>query len=852
MDTPTVETGLRRGVWCWLLFCGLSTAANLSGLSTQATATIFLILPPLVVATIQHAQQRVKPAVGQKSYFITNTIALVFGIIHYIFTALVLPSWDASLKFLITTAFFQTFAQLFRRASNPQSVWAQFQWVERFPILLLGQHQKAQQINNRFLRIPTLALAYVAYFAVVSVIIIWAVNFDFLQFDLPWLRIAAREYRLRLRTYLFHRIIKHHVRYHVYRPLQSESGTAKRIRLLRLYKRRLFRELECELIEADLREVPPYDAISYHWGKGERTEPISVGGQTMLVSSTVLAALYHLGSYETDRFVWIDSICINQQDNEEKGHQVSMMRDIYRNARKTVVWLNGVDEPPKVRAMLAGLWYEYTYGTTESCAVRLRQYADSRSESGWVQLMNTFVNPWFFRVWVIQEVAMASKVEVLASGEPLSWEHLGTVSEMLYAPPFNQMLQSSKLPGINDVAIIGVFHLMVMMARHRHRDEGNYLKLISFLDMTTSFAATEPIDRIYALFGMLNPTNGIHDWVTTDYTKSTEQVYTLVAQYSITSNPGEVLSNAGIGYDRQLRKLPSWVPDWTSLSFYGTRRQTFTHSSVAARYRASADSLLDIEFPPTPETGDSPRGTPKQILRIRGYTFDKISHIGPTMAYVEDTGVSSSQDEAAIALEFLRQHARARRLAATYARDPYPYPYTTTGQQSLEDAFWRTLIGDTQMARPAPAELGLYCRLWERMMEARLEGKMLKREDEEEGLRRDNTNPLPAMAEINAMGLGEESLRSVLLWNSARIMCCTGRAFAITRSGYMAMVPPGTAVGDAVCVLYGVETPFILRSLPKDSHGEHVVDLVGEAYVHGAMDGEAMQDSGDSQVYNII
>lgn len=156
------------------------------------------------------------------------------------------------------------------------------------------------------------------------------------------------------------------------------------------------------------------------------------------------------------------------------------------------------------------------------------------------------------------------------------------------------------------------------------------------------------------------------------------------------------------------------------------------------------------------------------------------------------------------------------------------------------------------MVRPAPMEFGLYCRLWERAMEARLEGVVLRQEDEEEGLRRDRTNPLPTLAEMNALGLGEDTMRSIMLWNSTRIMCCTGRVFAVTRTGYMAMVPPGAVVGDAVCLLYGLDTPFILRTLPINDHGEDMASLVGEAYVHGVMDGEAMQGSLRSRVYIVL
>ncbi len=243
------------------------------------------------------------------------------------------------------------------------------------------------------------------------------------------------------------------------------------------------------------------------------------------------------------------------------------------------------------------------------------------------------------------------------------------------------------------------------------------------------------------------------------------------------------------------------------------------------------------------------------MLRIRGHRFDTISRIGPVLTYMDHNRGMPAENERELTLEFLAGHMGARTLATTLtsvsASEPESesdyhghYCYRPTGQ-TLDEAFWRYLVGDTEHARPAPAELGLYCCLWECLLVSRL------------GIGVDDAG--------RTLGSESEILCAAPLWNSTRVMCCTGRAFALTRGGYMDMAPPGTVAGDAVCLLHGPETPFILRSLSADDGGggdmcrgstsnlkREAARLVGEAYVHGIMDGEAMGFSMQPQMFDIL
>ena len=126
-----------------------------------------------------------------------------------------------------------------------------------------------------------------------------------------------------------------------YSPL-PEHGVAKTIRLLSVAAGSDGDEIECLLLDSDLAVAAnTFEALSYVWGDAseEAQKSIKVNGSVFKVGTTLHSALVHLRSREDSRVLWVDAICINQQDNTEKANQLGLMRDIYRTASQTVAWL---------------------------------------------------------------------------------------------------------------------------------------------------------------------------------------------------------------------------------------------------------------------------------------------------------------------------------------------------------------------------------------------------------------------------------------------------------------------------------------------------------------------------------
>ena len=103
-------------------------------------------------------------------------------------------------------------------------------------------------------------------------------------------------------------------------------------------------KLECELIHCQFQNFADgagkkYEALSYMWGPLTPTDVITVNGKSCVVRRNLWKALLALRHKDQPRNLWIDAICINQNDLQEKSHLVAKMNHVYEQAEKVVVWL---------------------------------------------------------------------------------------------------------------------------------------------------------------------------------------------------------------------------------------------------------------------------------------------------------------------------------------------------------------------------------------------------------------------------------------------------------------------------------------------------------------------------------
>jgi hypothetical protein len=123
-----------------------------------------------------------------------------------------------------------------------------------------------------------------------------------------------------------------------YRPLPQGS---KIIRVLELHPGRRKDEIKCSLQHCPFppAETITYEPLSYCWGDARDKLPITVDGCIVSVTRNLHVALLRLRLENEKRHLWVDAICINQNDDVEKVEQVQIMRDIYQHGSQTLVWL---------------------------------------------------------------------------------------------------------------------------------------------------------------------------------------------------------------------------------------------------------------------------------------------------------------------------------------------------------------------------------------------------------------------------------------------------------------------------------------------------------------------------------
>ncbi|KAL7920220.1 heterokaryon incompatibility domain-containing protein [Trichoderma austrokoningii] len=123
----------------------------------------------------------------------------------------------------------------------------------------------------------------------------------------------------------------------------SDLKAPKNFRLLKILPGKYEEPLYCTISECQLQNSSAYEALSYAWGVSgaldESRPTMSLNEQEFIISSTLEQALRRLRRLDTARVMWIDRICINQDNTDERNTQVAIMPDIYRGALRVIAWI---------------------------------------------------------------------------------------------------------------------------------------------------------------------------------------------------------------------------------------------------------------------------------------------------------------------------------------------------------------------------------------------------------------------------------------------------------------------------------------------------------------------------------
>ena len=427
--------------------------------------------------------------------------------------------------------------------------------------------------------------------------------------------------------------------------------------------------------------------------------------------------------------------------------------------------------------------------------------------------------PWWTRVWVVQEAVVSPAAVFLLGSSELPWQ-----AAITGATNFTSHFTGCCRPGTRpeerkfDVNIEAVHRLLNftsgILLSFRYFQTNHSNELLSRLWMMRSKTATDPRDKIYATLGLLRSKKST--MLKPNYTMDTAALYRLVVLDNIICSGRLDIFMGSRSMDHT--PLPSWAIDWTEPSNKGEEKGQILSEMSKQVYTASLDRKPDFVHHPRTDQ-----------LQVFGILEDIVYRIG-------DIGEGGYDFHNRIhQMEMLNSW---KELIESSTKSGSPY-----AASSSKDIFWRTTLGDVFLAEGE-----------------RLSAYNVGDEQGESSIRRIGDDDRPIWEhwwawrngrielEDTPPGIEVPEVRNI---GSSVTRASTGRRLFVTRRGYIGLCPSSGRVGDVVAVLLGGSTPFILSARSKreraleEANSELQVQntfvLIGDCYVHGLMDGEALR-----------
>ncbi|QDS71677.1 hypothetical protein FKW77_008031 [Venturia effusa] len=371
-----------------------------------------------------------------------------------------------------------------------------------------------------------------------------------------------------------------------------------------------------------------WEAISYAWDGQEPTLEIGIQGMCVKVTRNVYRIIQDLRLEQEMRYLWIDAVCIAQQDLHEKSLQVALMQHIYEEALSVTIWLDleGMDDIAKAVVSAAEWMDAISWASLSDVSVSLMAHFVSQNpQVHWrAPTHRLMAASWFSRIWVVQEAALAKTLFVhLGRNSILLWDDLATVClRFLSLLPAQGMNQRSlevcygaceeRIFGDETRQGLSTINLITSL-RDWLQNSNASLNPSELVCLCNNLLASVDSDKVYAVAGLFNvkrlPEERVH--LETDYTLSKSEVFRYFSLWCIEQeNNLDVLAQQMTLFGDS--QNTGWATDWSRTSV-----ATFaTTNSLMARIR-SGRAVYPRDTPLFRQIGSN-------TLVLRGFIIDQI------------------------------------------------------------------------------------------------------------------------------------------------------------------------------------------------------------------------------------
>ena len=316
-----------------------------------------------------------------------------------------------------------------------------------------------------------------------------------------------------------------------YRDVPLVHGDNTNIRVLRILPEKTRGQITCELIVVPVRGQVTYTALSYVWGEVRYPRSIRLNDRLVAVRENLWQFLNQMHQECRIGYFWIDALCINQFDIQERNHQVKMMGEIYSTAEQVVVWLGPEPDLPRHERLLNTIWVVVCM----PCST----YNPDRKLGECLQRLSA--NSYWKQTWTIQEFILAQRIEIRSGADTLDeniLRQLYNFSSLLldlrsevdqFGRDFNLEWEPTATFYIRlrntrrnrlDPARATEQAARISIAGSKKLTEGVITS--SLRHLVTQFAETEcgdPRDHVYALLSLVDPEELERGPLSPDYSK---------------------------------------------------------------------------------------------------------------------------------------------------------------------------------------------------------------------------------------------------------------------------------------------------------------------------------------------
>ncbi|KAL1602456.1 hypothetical protein SLS60_005872 [Paraconiothyrium brasiliense] len=678
----------------------------------------------------------------------------------------------------------------------------------------------------------------------------------------------------------------------LYEPLSAHGNP--HIRLLKLLPADSEADpVRCSVFSIELATAPPFEGLSYCWGDRTNQHFIECNERPFPVTNNLESALRRLRYPDRVRVLWIDAICINQDDPGERSVQVVFMRDIYRRAERVLVWLgpSADDSGLAYRTLrrLSKYWPEMVerWSVDPMSVVKLGPYRktlqrlcgpegvaqndDIETDERFQLLPQEFAalravleRPWWTRVWVIQEVCVATTVTMICGHDTLSWDDLSS-GYVVAMGASGMMARIGATPW--SACCRGLYQLKFAFDRkHQQRKDSaeksaeavslrgsfNTIDMLQMTRITAAFRASMPHDKIYGIVGLvdLHPDeDGLS--IVPNYELSVAECYQNAA-LTIMKKSGDLRLLEDAVFlslmKPRLDGLPSWVPDWsldisTTWEGAGWGPASPFAQHLAIGQMSYALARKQVLFHACGENERcSPRVVDGSVLVLDGYVVDTVASSGHILhgALKDDneekwklfgeerTGLSLFQKIRLFINTCLRVSAFVAALLSwedlAFADPLHP----TYGEKKI----FHEVLQAGDYIQSLETTIQIYEKNWRLLITWLRRLSFLRVLGMEVGTLTVYNLIIGVVSYISLIRSRSKS-HLVTLLLSVSMGCRLSR----TSGGRLARISFNARVGDSIVVLRGGKYASIIR--PVGDRWK----LIGPAYVAGIMHGEAWQPS---------